>query len=159
MTAGAVNDIRSRTAILKVSLHLQTPLNNVFDSCAEVLELYARMSFSNNGRIFFICRSRTQIPPHVAGCNECTTMAANVKSSRLGSRKVTEGRTFWPPTIKTPWLAFITIVLYVYRKRAQKYYLNNVTLCEESQAKFSICTFLGKASRQNIIKHQNIDLR
>jgi hypothetical protein len=101
MTARAVKDIRSRTAVLKVSLHLQNPLNNVFDSRSEALERYARMIFLNNGTIFFICRSRTQITFHVAGCNECTTMAANAKSSRVGCRKVTEGRTFCTPTIET----------------------------------------------------------
>ena len=83
MTARAVDDIRSRTAVLKVGLHLQNHLSIVFDSRPEVLERHARMSFSNNGTIFFICRSRTQITFHVAGCNECTTMAANAVSQYL----------------------------------------------------------------------------
>ena len=83
MTARAVDDIRSRKAVLKVGLHLQNHLSIVFDSRSEVLERYARMSFSNNGTIFFICRSRTQITFHVAGCNECTTMAANAVSQYL----------------------------------------------------------------------------
>lgn len=160
MTARAVNDIRSGTAVLKVSLHLQTPLNNVFDSRSEVLERYARMPFSNNGTIFFICRSRTQITLHVAGCNEFTTMAPNAKSSRVGCCKVTEGRTFWTTTIETPWLAFISLV------RVQKTCTKvspkqrNLVWKELSQVRsYNICTFLGKISRQNITKHQNIDLR
>jgi hypothetical protein len=110
MLASAMNHVKSITAVLKVRLHLQNPPNNVVDSRSEVPERYARMTFSNNGTIFFICRSRTQITFYVAGCNECTAMAANAKSSRVGCRNVIEGRTFWTPTIEMPWLAFISLV-------------------------------------------------